>query len=107
MSSKTECAWMQSSPQPGGEPLLSSWLEESRGEQIFGLTRFREDLIVPPHKHIARSSGPAPPMLGWETAHGEDAPFRRHLTGRSCLLIPSSAPPGRSAAQQPRGEGTS
>src|SRR5215831_9326449 len=77
------------------------------GEQIFGLTRFREDPIVPPHKHIARSSGPAPPMLGWETAHGEYAPFRRPLTGRSCFLIPSSATSSRSAARQPRGEGTS
>src|SRR6185436_18170316 len=39
----------------------SSYLDWNEvGEQIFGLTRFREDPIVPRHQHIARSSIPAP-----------------------------------------------
>src|SRR5215468_10675169 len=69
------------------------------------LTRFREGPTVSSHRYIACSSGPALPMLGWETAHGETPRSGEHLAGRSCFLILGDAKPGRWTARQVTREG--
>src|SRR5215467_7828454 len=64
------------------------------------LTRFREGPTVSPQRYIACSSGPAPPMLGWETAHGETPRSGEHLTGRFCFLIRGDAKPGSAVTRE-------